>query len=99
MPGGHDYRVSWSHRTVLGLKEMGQRASTAGLATELAQLIKSIDERLRQDPLSFGEVYRVRGTVEERLAVLEFLAVDFAIDTSRKFVLVRNCSALSGRGI
>jgi hypothetical protein len=57
-----------------------------------------VDERLSLDPLGFGEVYRVRGAVEERLAALDFLAVDFAVDVQRRFVGVRTCHLLSRRG-
>jgi hypothetical protein len=99
MPDDPPYRVSWSRKAVEALKEMGQRASAAGRATALAQLVRTIDERLRREPLTFGEVYRARGAVEEHLAAREYLAVDFAVDTARKFVLVRNCKALSGHGL
>jgi hypothetical protein len=34
--------------------------------------------------------------VEERLAIQVFLAIDFAVDTARKLVLVRACLTLSG---
>jgi hypothetical protein len=99
MPDDLPYRVSWSRRAVEALKAMGQRAAQTGRAAELAQVVKAIDDRLRRDPLAFGEVYRSRGAVEEHLAVHEFLAVDFAVDTARKFVVVRSCDALSGHGL
>jgi hypothetical protein len=99
MPDDPPYRVSWSRRAVEALKEMAQRAAQSGRATELAQVVKAIDDRLRREPLTFGEVYRSRGAVEEYLAVRELLAVDFAVDKVRKFVLVRSCSALSGHGL
>jgi lipopolysaccharide biosynthesis regulator YciM len=63
----------------------------------LAQVVREIDDRLRHDPRSLGEVYRSRGAVEEFLAVHKFLAINFAVDTERKFVLVRDCHALSRR--
>jgi hypothetical protein len=62
----------------------------------LARVVRAIDDRLRREPLALGEVYRSRGAVEEHLAVHEFVAVDFAVDKGRKFVLVRDCRALSG---
>jgi hypothetical protein len=73
-------------------------AASADAAHELASRAKAVDERLSLDPLAFGEVYRIRGAVEERLAVLEFLAIDIAVDVQRGFVLVRTCRLLSRRG-
>ena len=73
-------------------------AAGSGDVPELARLVRAVDERLSLDPLAFGEVYRARGVVEERLAVLEFLAIDFAVDARRRFVLVRICRLLSRRG-
>lgn len=63
------------------------------------QIAERLDERLRHDPLAVGEVYRSRGPVDLHLAVDDFLAIDFAIDQSRRLVLVRNCVALSGHGL
>jgi hypothetical protein len=74
-------------------------AAGSGEARELARLARALDERLSLDPLAFGEVYRARGVVEERLAALEFLAIDFAVDAQRRFVLVRTCRLLSRRGL
>jgi hypothetical protein len=94
MPNGLPYRVSWSRKA----REALYAAASAGAARELARRARAVDERLSLDPLAFGEVYRIRGAVEERLAVLEFLAIDFAVDAQRRFVLVRTCHLLSRRG-
>jgi hypothetical protein len=98
MPDNVPYRVSWSRTAVAALTDLAKGASNPGRRTELARVVRLIDDRLRQAPVEFGEVYRIRGTVEEHLAALEFLAVDFAVDTARKFVLVRKARALSGYG-
>jgi hypothetical protein len=89
------YRVSWSRKAVEALKELQAKIGDAARRAELARLVRTIDERLRTEPHSLGEVYRTRGAVEEYLAVHGFLAVDFAVDQARKFVLVRSCRALS----
>jgi hypothetical protein len=54
-----------------------------------------MDERLRQDTVALGEVYRIRGGVVDHFAVRRFLAIHFAVDVQRKFVLVRACHFLS----
>jgi hypothetical protein len=98
MPNNVPYRVSWSRTAVASLNELVKRTSDPSRRTELARVVRTIDDQLRQAPIAFGEVYHVRGTIEEHLAALEFLAVDFAVDTARKFVLVRKARALSGYG-
>jgi hypothetical protein len=98
MPDDLPYRASWSRTTVEALNELARRAGDSGRREALARVVRALDDRLRRAPLTFGEAYRIRGAVEERLAVLEFLAVDFAVDTVRKFVLVRKVHALSGPG-
>jgi len=94
MPNGPSYRVSWSRKA----REALYAVAGSGDAPDPATLARAVDERLSLDPLAFGEVYRARGVVEERLAVLEFLAIDFAVDARRRFVLVRTCRLLSRRG-
>jgi hypothetical protein len=89
------FRVGWSAGAVQTLEEARTRGEEFGGPQELARVIRRADERLRQDPLAFGEVYRSRGAIDEHLAVLEFLAVDFAIDRERQFVFVRTCTILS----
>jgi hypothetical protein len=99
MPEEDAYRVSWARKAREILKDLGKRMRASGGAQELARVVRAVDERLRADPITLGEVYRSRGVVEEHLAVQEFLAVDFAVDTERKFVLVRDCHILSGHGL
>jgi hypothetical protein len=94
MLNGPPYRVSWSRKA----REALYAAASADTSRELARRARAVDERLSLNPLAFGEVYRVRGAVEERLAVLDFLAVDFAVDVQRRFVWVRTCHLLSRRG-
>ena len=98
MPHEPPYRVSWARKAIIQLKEFARVARESGGATKLARVVRALDERLRNDPVALGEVYRSRGAVEEHLAVNEFLAINFAVDTGRKFVLVRDCRALSGHG-
>lgn len=99
MAGETSYRVVWLRKAIDVLKDMGRKAREAGRGKELAQIIRAFDQRLRREPLNVGEVYRARGAVAEHLAVQEFIAVDFAVDQARRFVLVRKCHALSGHGL
>ncbi len=89
------YRVTWSRKAMNVLKDQGKMARELGRGIELARVVRVIDERLRSAPTTFGGVYRSRGAIEEFLAVQEFVAIDFAVDVERKFVLVRDCHILS----
>ena len=97
MPDDRPYRVSWSRKAVEAVKEMRRRAAGSGRQADLVRVVKATNDRLRRDPLTLGEVYRSRGAIEERLAVHEFLAADFAVDRVRRFVLVRACSPIRAR--
>lgn len=96
MPDEGQYRVSWSPIAMDALREIAQARRGPGRGSELAQTLRALDERLRREPLTVGEVYRSRGVVEEHLAVYQFLAIDFAVDTARGLVMVRDCHSLSG---
>jgi hypothetical protein len=98
MPDEPPYRVLWSRPAIDAVKEFGRKAREAGGGKDFARIVRTLDERLTE-PLAVGEVYRTKGAVEERLAVQEFLAIDFAVDRERKLVLVRHCRALSGHGL
>lgn len=93
------YQVSWSRKAIEALKELGKKVREFGRGKELVQTVRAMDERLRRDPLGFGEVCRMRGVVAEHLAVSGFVSVDFAVDQQRKLVLVRDCHLLSGYGL
>src|SRR5688572_25975401 len=93
------FRVLWSPQARDTLRSLRRKARGSSVGKTLAQVIRAVDDRLRRDPLSVGEVYRTRGNVAEHLAIHQFLAVDFAVDRQRKVVLVRACSVLSGHGL
>ncbi len=98
MPAELPFQVIWSRQATDAAKVLAKKALKAGRAKELARIIRGINKRLTE-PLDFGEVYRVKGAVEERLAVQAYLSINFAVDIKRKLVLVRNCRALSGQGL
>jgi hypothetical protein len=81
------YRVSWSARALETLRQ----AARAGERRGLAKVVRAVNAHLTSNPTGLGDIYRSRGAVEEYLGVIGFLAVDFAVDTKRKLVLVRSC--------
>jgi hypothetical protein len=85
------FRVSWS----AAAREALRRAVLADERRGLAGAVRAVNARLSSDPTGLGDIYRSRGPVEEYFAVLGFLALNFAVDTNRKFVLVRSCRVLS----
>lgn len=93
------YRVRWLPSAIQVIREYTRKLRATGREIELIQAVRTLEMRLRTDPTGLGEVYRSRGVVDEHLAVQDFLAIDFAVDKQRMFVLVRVCNALSGRGL
>jgi hypothetical protein len=96
MTGELRYRVVWSHHARNALEQLVPVVRESGRAEKLAQTIRTVDARLRHEPLLLGEPYRSRGAVVEHLAVLSLLGLDFSVDTSRFVVSVRNCWLMSG---
>ncbi len=96
MPDDASYQVVWSHQAIQTLRDFADGSASHEAREELARAVRLLDQRLRTDPLDVGEVYRTRGPVHEHLAVKDLLAIDFAVDTARKFVNVRSCRVRSG---
>ena len=89
------YTVLWSADAVETVKEDAAR-SPKSIRPSITKSLKEIDSRLRNDPMGFGEIYRSNGNVQEFLAVLAPVAVDFAVDIHRKIVQVRSSHVLAG---
>lgn len=89
----HDgpYRVSWLPQAAHALRRAAQSAE----GRDLAQVVRDVMARLTSDPTAFGDIYRSRGAIEEYLAALDGVAIDFAVDTQRGFVVVRTFNVLS----
>jgi hypothetical protein len=89
----HDgpYRVSWLPQAAEALRRAAQ--STEG--RDLAQVVRAIMARLTSDPTGFGDIYRSRGAIEEYHAALDGVAINFAVDTQREYVVVRTFAVLS----
>ncbi len=93
------YQVLWSPKVIEVLKGLSRKARELGVNQELAQTIRAIDQRLRSDPLGFGEVYWSRGDIVAHHAVHGFVSVNFKVDKQRRFVQVQECRVLSGHGL
>src|SRR5437879_3511420 len=90
------YQVIWSFAAQQEPKSYMQESSDLSLKNELANVLKAIYERLCREPLSFGEVYRSKGSIHTFLGFHDSVGVDFAVDTARQLVFVRECR-LRGR--
>ncbi len=85
------FTVQWSQRAIRVLHELKSLRS----ADAIGRAVRSIDSKLRQDPMQVGEVYRVKGAIQEFHAIHKFIAFNFAVDTKRRLVLVRKCYGLA----
>jgi hypothetical protein len=92
------FQVQWSRKAIDALRHMKRMIPTSNNGETLGQAVRALDARLRHEPLTVGEIYRARGVVEEYLAVVGFLVIDFAVDKARNLVLVRNV-AFSGNNL
>jgi hypothetical protein len=90
---GSEYQVSWSDTARESIKASVVKAREIRVGEHFLQIIKALDEKLRKDPLSLGEIRWHRGSVEGRIAIFEFVAIPFRVDKVKRYVLVRDCIA------
>lgn len=91
------YAVRMSGHAKAELKERLREAAAAGKGHQFLAAVRRISERLRQDPLNFGEpLYRLPAL---RLLVcagiLSSVIVDFAVHEELPLVFVRGFKVLS----
>ena len=79
------------------LKQRHLEAIQAGRGAPFLAAFRQIVERLRKDPLVFGEpLYRLKALqLEIRQGIVLPLVVDYAVDEQRRLVYIRGCKALS----
>jgi hypothetical protein len=99
MASDPSYVVLWSRKAKESLIAYGKQKRELDSIAAVAQAAMALHRKLRRNPLEVGEPYRIKGVIEERLAVKECLAIDFAIDKANQLVLVRDCRVMSGPGI
>lgn len=95
-----EYQVVYSVQIKEKLKELLRKAKKAGKLNRFAVAAKKIDDRLRTDPWSFGELI---GTLPWSKTPIHVgfarpLKVDFAIHESKKMVFVRRIEAVTSLG-
>jgi hypothetical protein len=90
------YQVVWSNKATAVIKAI--LASLRGDPRKVAgfeQTIRTVHQQLRRTPLSVGTTRGFVDTIEERVADLELVSIDFAVDIQRQLVLVRDCTPLT----
>jgi len=97
-PENH-YQVLWASDTRAAVKVLVVKARALGIATRLVGRLKELETLLQSQPTIFGEAQWVRGNVEDRLGVRDFVAVHYRVDKLARLVLVVRCNVLSGHGI
>lgn len=93
-----EYKVLWSVSARVALGAMAAKCSSA-LREQLTSIVDDLNQQLKADPASVGEIYKNSPPVSQYAVVRVILSFDFAVDDSRKLVLVRRCTALSGHGL
>jgi hypothetical protein len=92
------FGVFWSAMAREAAKQYASQASTLGIAKRFLQILKDLLTLLATQPTTFGEPQWQRGNVEDRLGILDFVAVQYRVDISARVVLVVRCTVLSGHG-
>jgi len=87
-----NFRVVYSRRVQNSVADLIQciARDDKDLARSVVDAVKTIDERLRENPREFGEVrYRLeRLQLEMRVAVVRPIAVQFGVHVTQKIVFV-----------
>jgi hypothetical protein len=91
------YQVNLSEQTRAKVKQLYLRVAQAGKGNEFLESLRHIDERLRHDPLDFGEpLFRLPAL---KLVVYQAaagrLVVDFAVHEEKPLVFIRTFRLLS----
>lgn len=91
------YRVSMSHQTRAVLKQLHLQAAHAGTGHRFLAALRQILQRLRSDPLTFGEPYYRLPVLKLliRQAVVSPLVVDYAVHEEQPVVLIHGFKVLS----
>jgi len=98
---GHgSFRVSISTVIISRIKQVLRTAGKMGDKSRFLQALKQINERLENDPGSFGEpLFFLKGLgLEMRLAAVPPLAVTFGVNYAARTVFVSKIKATSQAG-
>jgi hypothetical protein len=91
------YNVHMSAQNAAELKQQHLDAAQQGWGQQFVSTVRQIVERLRNDPLEFGEpLYRLPSLkLQVRQAVMARLVVTYAIHEERPLVFIRGFKVLS----
>lgn len=92
-----EYEVRASERTRADLKQHQRQAAKTGIGEHFLSALRVIGERLRTDPLIFGEPqYRLPALkLSVRQAVVAPVVVDYAVHEERPIVFIRGFKVLA----
>jgi hypothetical protein len=96
-PPGPPFQVSFSGVMAEAIRQLQRQASREGRGEDFLSAVRAVVERLRQDPLGFGEpLYRlpVLG-LQVRCGAVRPLYVDFAVCEDRPLVFLKAVKLLS----
>ena len=96
-PGIPRYQVHCSSEMLRSIKRLKAKADEAGLGTAVLSALRTINQRLEQTPLEFGEpAFRLRSLKLQVLTgIAEPLYVRYAVHEDLPFVFVMQIDALS----
>ncbi len=91
------YKVSSSGAVNETIIRLHEQAAMAGRGKELLAALRQIYERLRRDPLIFGEpLYRLPAlNLQVRQGGISFVVVEYGVHEELPFVFVRGFDVLS----
>jgi hypothetical protein len=89
------YRVVYSEAVRVALKELRAKAVRKKLGPAFLSALKTIDARLRSDPLAFGDpwFHLPAGKLRVMIRVFPPLVVAYAVHTERSIVFVKGFRA------
>jgi hypothetical protein len=92
------FKVCWSGTNREAVKQIGKKAKTLGLAAEAASALKTIVEKLANEPLTWGDPnYQLHsaGLVVHHAICLPF-HVYYGVDEAKQLVYIKKIEALPG---
>ncbi len=92
----HPYTVQWAGLARQLFTELARDAVERGLGLQFFQAARRIAERLRTDPLDFGDPRFHVGDIEVRIGMVGILFVEFGVRPAEKLVWVRNLVLMTG---
>jgi hypothetical protein len=92
------YQVKASAQIAQTFKDLHQAAPTAEAAAALVAALKTIHERLRNDPGGFGEpLYRLsKMKLRVRVGIVKPLVVEYGVYEERPLVFIKKITLLDG---